>query len=780
MKRFLSIPRTTSILPSARAAAAAASVIPSSAFSTSKSVDSRLYAQSSTDQKWVHSPEFESSVHKSLSIICERGDFEYAEVWVPSEDGKTISNTTSWYADKDFVNNVTEFRHSIETKSFTTQENNAITQAFAQKAPINASHEPSDAIYGTLAGLGLKTSIAIPVVHEGRVLAIEHYFSQSNVAVNEETTADLSRFAHGIISAGLAKTIKLKIEDKENEQMAHVYNAIVNEGIFNSTTVYQEVDWFFNHLNLQAYYFERFPSAIIAKHIHSFIAAKKLAQTTGRPEDVYMNLQGEDSAFFLTPDSPEYISKAERKLENMIDNIDTKNKAVSLTYFRSGGTAIPNGKNHLGIYICDSQNYAQPGDHENETDIWKVASGVFLRDKTPLVRERYQEIIKKAHGKLSPVFEVFPTYRDGTVPVMFCFKKGTSKSSSYLSSISELIKHNGLTCERKFIESFSNGIIAYSFYFRPVEADRIKRFMNELSLIYVTPTQNELDQSFREGRLTGEEYAYSTSVGRCIYYFLNKPSEEFTSLSAALKNDPAKLNTLTTLQSKLRGDAVSIQRIYECLERNIEITKLLFAEFEGICKTPTGVAVSGRPEIEKRIVKEVIKNLDQQILSAFHSFNSHLLKTNFYRQRKSSISFRLDPKFVTQVGYSEAPYGIIFIGGSEFHGFHIRFRDVARGGVRLIRSSSKEVYNRNLQTLFSENYNLAYTQHKKNKDLPEFGSKGTILLNADAQQSATLCFQKYCSGILDLLIKDEAINDHYGQEELIFLGPDEGTADTME
>jgi glutamate dehydrogenase len=137
----------------------------------------------------------------------------------------------------------------------------------------------------------------------------------------------------------------------------------------------------------------------------------------------------------------------------------------------------------------------------------------------------------------------------------------------------------------------------------------------------------------------------------------------------------------------------------------------------------------------------------------------------------------LDPKIISQTGLV-VPYGIFFVCGIDFHGFHIRFRDVARGGIRLIKSSGPEAYNRNLETLFAENYNLANTQNRKNKDLPEFGSKGTVLLN-NAEAQPLLAFQKYVSGLLDLLIRDPTLTDHYGKEEILFLGPDEGTADYM-
>ena len=65
--------------------------------------------------------------------------------------------------------------------------------------------------------------------------------------------------------------------------------------------------------------------------------------------------------------------------------------------------------------------------------------------------------------------------------------------------------------------------------------------------------------------------------------------------------------------------------------------------------------------------------------------------------------------------------------GNEFRGFHVRFRDVARGGIRIVMSRNRETYSINQRMLFDENYGLAATQNLKNKDIPEGGAKGTIL-----------------------------------------------------
>ena len=64
----------------------------------------------------------------------------------------------------------------------------------------------------------------------------------------------------------------------------------------------------------------------------------------------------------------------------------------------------------------------------------------------------------------------------------------------------------------------------------------------------------------------------------------------------------------------------------------------------------------------------------------------------------------------------------------HFFGFHIRFKDLSRGGVRTVYPEQTEAMVRERNTVFTECYSLALTQHKKNKDIPEGGAKGIIFL----------------------------------------------------
>lgn len=155
----------------------------------------------------------------------------------------------------------------------------------------------------------------------------------------------------------------------------------------------------------------------------------------------------------------------------------------------------------------------------------------------------------------------------------------------------------------------------------------------------------------------------------------------------------------------------------------------------------------------------------RNVLKQAMNFIEHTLKTNFYRNNKTAFCFRLDPKYLNHVGYEheeifpEIPHGIFFIKGMNFFGFHIRFKELARGGLRTFFAPNREAMITERRNVFLECYNLAYTQHKKNKDIPEGGSKGLLFL----QPSEQLPIEK------DILLRElckASISEDESQEKL--------------
>lgn len=126
--------------------------------------------------------------------------------------------------------------------------------------------------------------------------------------------------------------------------------------------------------------------------------------------------------------------------------------------------------------------------------------------------------------------------------------------------------------------------------------------------------------------------------------------------------------------------------------------------------------------------------LDRTVLLWTVQLIDNTLKTNFYRNNLTALSFRLDPSFLTGLPYNteklfpQMPYGIFFMKGMNFFGFHVRFKDLARGGLRTVIPQNLEQAKVERNQIFLECYNLALTQHYKNKEIPEGGSKGVLFL----------------------------------------------------
>lgn len=140
------------------------------------------------------------------------------------------------------------------------------------------------------------------------------------------------------------------------------------------------------------------------------------------------------------------------------------------------------------------------------------------------------------------------------------------------------------------------------------------------------------------------------------------------------------------------------------------------------------------------------KNVLRQAMNMVH----YTLKTNAYRLNFTSLSFRLDPKYLDEIPFDRAkkfpelPYAIFFMKGMHFFGYHIRFRDLSRGGLRTVFPEQNERMVAERNTIFTECYNLAYTQHLKNKDIPEGGSKGLIFLKPYARlDSETELYERH-------------------------------------
>jgi glutamate dehydrogenase len=182
-------------------------------------------------------------------------------------------------------------------------------------------------------------------------------------------------------------------------------------------------------------------------------------------------------------------------------------------------------------------------------------------------------------------------------------------------------------------------------------------------------------------------------------------------------------------------------------------------------------------------------------------FIRHTLKTNFFVMGKQAFAFRLDPAYLAELGPAftadlpqATPFRVTFFFSRFGFGYHIGFSDIARGGWRTVIARSEDDFITSANTLFRESFVLAHTQHFKNKDIYEGGSKLVLLM--DMSDISALPHQQQIerlhtlqlavtNAFLDVFVTENGVAkhpnvvDYYREDEPIELGPDENMHDNI-
>eukprot|EP01097_Dermamoeba_algensis_P009327 TRINITY_DN6544_c0_g1_i1.p1 TRINITY_DN6544_c0_g1~~TRINITY_DN6544_c0_g1_i1.p1 ORF type:complete len:780 (-),score=197.67 TRINITY_DN6544_c0_g1_i1:4-2343(-) len=660
--------------------------------------------------------EFYNELRKSLSLICAKDNWPYAEAW--TQNGNQISCIPSWYGDDKQLKNLSALRVATEKQVFEVGQG-YIGQAWLRQRPevMNTKQKPFQQF-------GIKSAIFLPVVFASRTIGGIVLLDTKQRDISASALSELSSFSSRMFLYCFS-SLKSKLDKHMyEEQMNIVSNLINQEKIFNANLIFEEVDRYYNHLGIPEYYFQSFSPQEIAQHILSFIAAKKVAQASGNRENIRFSIEKAEQNFYFFRVNNEFQTQVEKRIEQKLENVLTANKknpsaaeSCSVVYFETTNPPVKDGTSRLGIYSFSTSPFPNGATSETETDLLKVASGKFMRDKTQAGKEFYQKIMIPASTSLSPVFEVFPARPDGTTPLMIAFKQRSAEG--FLSCLSKLLTVNGIECNRRFIEGFANGVMVVTLYTMPTSMAVINQFFEQIGVVLMMPPFSLISPAitnlFLSGAFNSNHYAYSLVASDFCYHFLNQRLEEYGLLSAVFKNDPLNRGRLEMLQKRLRRDAVTESRIISCIERNYELVKEIYAEFQTLFLPNFSTTPEERKKIREdgrlltKIKKSVQSPLDEQILRTLVTFNHSVLKTNFFKATKSALAFRLNPAFLGDSDLPEIPFALFFVKGLEFQGFHVRFRDVSRGGIRIIKSNNSQQYNKNLEALFSENYNLAST-----------------------------------------------------------------------
>jgi len=592
---------------------------------------------------------------------------------------------------------------------------------------------------------------------------------------------------------------------------------IEEKGFIPGDFVESETKWFYDELGIDDMYFQTESVDAIVNHILSLYAAKVAAYARDDKElEIRLDKEAVDHAVYIDTSKPGISANDGPRYEQRIDEkyIDgsTSSNSYRVETFRSASLLPRETEQQLRCYFVYKCHFSNPSPGPEETQLDVIGEKRFLQKATMNTKEIYQEVITNAVARTGPVIEMFEIEGSREKRLVVAYRQGSAMG--IFSAMSDLYHYYGLTSSRKYVEQFSNGITVMSLYLRPlpqvgmaakhppIEAS-IHQIMKEVSLLYCVP-QNKLQGHFASGRLSLQETIYAHCVWVFVGHFLNRLGSEYTSLASMLDpNNSSHVEMLSKIKRRLRTETFTSDYILEIINNYPGLIRSLYLAFANTHYVQTRGEqddfiptlsylrlkvdrVLENSELETLISKTVSNEHDEMVMTAFRVFNAAVLKTNFYTPTKVALSFRLNPGFLPEAEYPQPLFGMFLVISSEFRGFHLRFRDIARGGIRIVKSRNREAYSINARSLFDENYNLANTQQRKNKDIPEGGSKGVVLLDVHHQDKARVAFEKYIDSIMDLLlppvspgIKDPIVDLH-GQEEILFMGPDENTADLVD
>lgn len=371
------------------------------------------------------------------------------------------------------------------------------------------------------------------------------------------------------------------------------------------------------------------------------------------------------------------------------------------------------------------------------------------------------------------------------------FAVGNPPQKDFLVQIMEVFNRLELGVKRAYCLTISNGVHPYflgSFYVKKRAAgilakgsELFERLRQELFNTQILSTSSHTFREFVTRRvMTGEE-------GSLVNAFIS-----FCHTNLAHHHpDPFGFEDV-------------MRAFHSHPDIALQLTQLFRTRFEP--------GLTGRDEPYRRTLEETTRFIDEyntghryiddirrSIFRCAITFIRHTLKTNFYVPEKHALAFRLNPAYLSELApeYTadlppEIPFRITFFFGRYGAGYHIGFSDIARGGWRTIITRNRDDYVTSAGTLFREVYVLAHTQHLKNKDIYEGGSKMVVLLdaaNVDDQELVTQRLYKlqfgFSNAFLDIFVteagkaKEPRVVDYYGEDEPIELGPDENMHDVM-
>ncbi|ACN16899.1 GdhA3 [Desulforapulum autotrophicum HRM2] len=403
-------------------------------------------------------------------------------------------------------------------------------------------------------------------------------------------------------------------------------------------------------------------------------------------------------------------------------------------------------------------------------------------------RQRYEKFLKAAEKSISPLIELFNLPETGETRLMF----NSDFKSPQLPILRKLFEEHGLVLARAYWEPYSTKSSVHSSICSLYVLGEISR-KKEVEIIrdlsgFLSFSISGITDLYLGEKLTFNEMLFAGNAVDFTHMFIFKESENATDME--VMESLVSKDHRDAFTKRLQGSNKSTygsNLIEATAKTNSDLIKILYDLFDrrfNPARTDrlTQEALDQQFNNFNKIIASRFMDhqLDYDIFKFMFKLVSCTLKTNFYKHEKRSFAFRFDSRILDPLVFNQFVFGIFFVNGHYACGTHLRADDIARGGLRLIRVSTSN-HEAELDNAVLLNYALGpKAQRLKHKDICESGSKGVVVPHALYSKYSWDALYDYTEGIMDLMMPDDSIVDYYGKPEMIFFGPDEGTAPLMD
>ena len=560
-----------------------------------------------------------------------------------------------------------------------------------------------------------------------------------------------------------------------------LYEAVVDlssEGLLTANCINMAAGILLEDLGLPTYFFENIKKDSL-KHILASIATSITFKDgkvvlVGRVAHIDFDLEQETNIQKVRIATLETRDSMEKILESMISGHRRE-------YYFSPES------NYYTYIIRPETVHDFPREAFGESPFLFTLAGDYMTTPEP-TRQRYEKIFKENQSAVTPLIEVFNLPETGETRLMF----NSDFATPQLPVLRKLLEDHNLVLTRAYWEPYwGKSPVPSSICSLYLQGELSRK--KEAGLVsdlcaYLSFCINPITDLYVKGKLTFNEMLFAGNAVDFTHMFIFKE-----------RDNAMDREILKSLTSKDHKDAFAVRihgsnkstyiykAIVEATTENPDLVKHLYDLFErrfhpAVKKRISAAALDEQfKAFEKRISARFMDNwMHCDIFRFMFKLVACTLKTNFYKPEKRSFAFRFDHAILDPLVFDQFVFGIFFVNGHYACGTHLRAGDIARGGLRLIRVSPAN-YPSEIDNAVLLNYALGpKAQRLKHKDICESGSKGVVVPHVIYASHGMDALYDYTEGIIDLMLGDDSIVDYYGKPEMIFFGPDEGTAPLMD